>query len=48
MDTEGPLAKDHFLVTYHGEALNKGMETLIINMMQYYLSMAEVEKEESY
>ena len=48
VDTEGPLAKDHFLITYHGEPLNKGMRTLVMNMLQYYLSMQEVEKEESY
>lgn len=48
VDTEGKIAKDTFFVTYHGEALNANMETLVSNVLQYNLSMAEVEAEESY
>ncbi len=48
VDTEGRTAKDTFFVTYHGEPLNANMETLVSNVLQYNLSMAEVEAEESY
>ncbi|KAK9858032.1 hypothetical protein WJX84_012080 [Apatococcus fuscideae] len=48
VDTEGRIARDTFFVTYHGEALNANMETLVTNVLQYNLSMASVEAEESY
>ncbi|KAK9804954.1 hypothetical protein WJX73_003269 [Symbiochloris irregularis] len=48
VDTEGPLAKDQFLVSYHGDPLNSSMATLVQNALQYYLGLAEVESEESY
>ena len=48
VDTEGPVAKDEFYVTYHGEPLNPSMATLVTNALQYYLQLAEVEREESY
>ncbi|KAK9810145.1 hypothetical protein WJX72_005535 [[Myrmecia] bisecta] len=48
IDTEGKVAKDHFFVTYHGEPLPSPMKQLVTNALQYYLSLAEIEKEESY
>eukprot|EP00877_Chromochloris_zofingiensis_P005294 jgi/Chrzof1/14766/Cz09g15120.t1 len=48
IDTLGDEAKDEFFVTYHGEPLNGPMVQLVTNALQYYLSLAEVEKEESY
>ena len=48
VDTEGPLAKDQFLVSYHGDPLNSSMRMLVTNALQYYLGRAEVEAEESY
>ncbi|KAK9908048.1 hypothetical protein WJX75_002091 [Coccomyxa subellipsoidea] len=48
VDTEGAVAKDEFYVTYHGEPLNTSMATLVTNALQYYLQLAEVEREESY
>ena len=48
VDTEGPMAIDQFYVTYHGEPLASPMVQLLTNAMQYYLSLAEVEREESY
>uniref|UniRef100_A0A383VZI1 ACT domain-containing protein n=1 Tax=Tetradesmus obliquus TaxID=3088 RepID=A0A383VZI1_TETOB len=48
IDTMGDEAKDEFFVTYHGEPLNPPMVQLVTNSLQYYLSLAEVEKEESY
>jgi hypothetical protein len=48
VDTVGTQAKDEFFVTYHGEPLNSSMVQLVTNALQYYLSLAEVEKEESY
>eukprot|EP00879_Flechtneria_rotunda_P010773 GHRR01011257.1.p1 GENE.GHRR01011257.1~~GHRR01011257.1.p1 ORF type:complete len:278 (+),score=74.67 GHRR01011257.1:309-1142(+) len=48
IDTIGDEAKDDFFVTYHGEPLNGPMVQLVTNSLQYYLSLAEVEKEESY
>jgi hypothetical protein len=38
------MAEDTFYVTYKGAALSKNMEQLIINALQYYLMMAEIEK----
>lgn len=48
IETIGSLAKDEFFVTYHGEPLNPPMVQLVGNALQYYLSLNEVEKEESY
>lgn len=48
VDTEGSRAVDTFLVSYHGESLNVSMEQLVTNALQYYLSLTEIEKEESY
>lgn len=48
VDTVGTQAKDEFFVTYHGEPLNSSMVQLVTNALQYYLSLAEVEREESY
>lgn len=48
IDTEGTQAKDEFFITYHGEPLNAPMVTLVTNSLQYYLSLGEVAKEESY
>lgn len=48
IDTEGIEVKDQFFITYHGEPLNAPMVQLVTNALQYYLSLAEVEKEESY
>ena len=48
IDTVGPTAQDEFFVTYHGEPLTTPMVTLVTNALQYYLSLAEVAKEESY
>ncbi len=42
------MAKDDFFVTYHGEPLNPSMMMLVTNALQYYLQLAEVEREESY
>jgi len=46
--TVGLQAEDTFYVTYQGAALSKNMEQLTINALQYFLMIAEVEKEESY
>lgn len=46
--TSGLAAKDVFYVTYRGKALNKSMEQLTTNALQYYLLLAELEKDESY
>lgn len=48
VDTEGKDAIDTFYVTYHGEPLSSPMVQLVSNCLQYYLSMAQVEREESY
>lgn len=48
VDTIGTEARDEFFVTYHGEPLNSSMVQLVTNALQYYLSLAEVAKEESY
>lgn len=48
IDTEGAVAKDDFIVTYHGEPLNPSMVLLVNNTLQYTLQLAEVEREESY
>jgi UTP:GlnB (protein PII) uridylyltransferase len=48
VDTEGRTVVDTFYVTYHGEPLNKSMVQLVTNALQYYLSLNDVEREESY
>lgn len=48
VDTIGKLAKDEFFITYHGEPLSAPMVQLVNNALQYYLSLNEVAKEESY
>ncbi|GIL91996.1 hypothetical protein Vretifemale_19672 [Volvox reticuliferus] len=48
IDTDGKLAKDEFFITYHGEPLTAPMVTLVTNSLQYYLSIGEIAKEESY
>jgi UTP:GlnB (protein PII) uridylyltransferase len=48
INTAGLAAKDTFYVTYHGKALNKSMEQLVINALQYYLTQAQLETDESY
>jgi UTP:GlnB (protein PII) uridylyltransferase len=48
VDTEGRIASDSFFVTYHGEPLNQSMVQLVTNALQYYLSLNDVEREESY
>lgn len=48
VDTVGSEARDEFFITYHGEPLTSPMVTLVTNALQYYLSLNEVAKEESY
>jgi len=48
IDTVGDTADDTLLVTYHGEPLNPSMQMLAKNALQYYLSLAEIAKDESY
>jgi len=48
VDTVGAEAQDEFFVTYRGEPLSPPMVTLVTNALQYYLSLSEVAKEESY
>lgn len=48
VDTVGTQAQDEFFVTYHGEPLSESMKKLVENCLQYYLSLQEVEREESY
>lgn len=48
INTVGLAAQDTFYVTYHGKALTQNMEQLVTNALQYYLSMAEIETNESY
>ncbi|KAJ9518533.1 hypothetical protein QJQ45_018562 [Haematococcus lacustris] len=48
VDTVGTQAQDEFFITYHGEPLTPPMVTLVTNALQYYLSLNEVAKEESY
>lgn len=48
VDTEGPIAKDHFLVSYHGDPLNSSMRMLVTNALQYYLGRTDDLTEESY
>lgn len=48
IDTIGGEARDELFVTYHGEPLSGPMTQLVTNALQYYLSLAEVAREESY
>ena len=48
VDTLGDLAKDEFIVSYHGAPLNRPMRLLVKNSLQYYLAMADVSADESY
>ena len=48
VDTIGTKAHQEFMVTYHGGPLNNNMEQMVHSCLQYYLSLAEVENEESY
>ena len=48
VNTVGLAASDTFYVTYRGKALDKNMRELVTNALQYYLTMAELEKDESY
>jgi hypothetical protein len=48
VDTIGDTADDELFVTYHGDPLSGPMTQLVTNALQYYLSLAEVAKEESY
>lgn len=48
VDTVGTEAQQELLVTYHGGPLSEPMKETITNCLQYYLSLAEVERDESY
>ena len=48
VDTIGSLAKDEFMLAYHGGPLPKPMRTLVRNALGYYLALAEIETAESY
>lgn len=48
VDTIGNLAKDEFMLAYHGGPLPKPMRTLVRNALGYYLALAEIETAESY
>lgn len=48
VDTVGTEAQDAFFVTYRGEPLSPPMQELVRNVLQYYLSLAYIEREESY
>lgn len=48
VDTVGIEAQDEFFVTYQGAALSPSMQELVSNCLQYYLSLQEVECQESY
>mmetsp|Transcript_40456 Transcript_40456/g.67781 ORF Transcript_40456/g.67781 Transcript_40456/m.67781 type:complete len:298 (-) Transcript_40456:374-1267(-) len=48
IDTIGIMAHDIFFLTYQGQALDPNMDTLVVNSLQYFLSMTEIAKEESY
>jgi len=47
-ETIGKMAHDVFAISYHGEALNRSMDTLVENALYYYLARGDVEREESY
>lgn len=48
VNTKGLAAEDTFYLTHRGKALSKNMEVLVMNALQYYLTMAEIETTESY
>ncbi|GAX84153.1 hypothetical protein CEUSTIGMA_g11576.t1 [Chlamydomonas eustigma] len=48
VDTVGTEAQDEFFLTYRGEPLSTPMITLVSNALQYYLSLGEISREESY
>jgi len=48
IDTIGIMVHDIFFLTYQGQALDPNMNTLVVNSLQYFLSMTEIAKEESY
>lgn len=48
VDTIGSQAHDEFFVTYKGEPLELPMQTLVVNSLNYYLSLNEVATVESY
>jgi len=48
LDTIGTKAKQELLVTYHGEPLNPSMEVMVRSCLQYYISLGDVERDESY
>lgn len=48
IDTEGFVAKDHFYVSYHDQALDEDMTETVKNALSYFLSRHEIEVEESY
>jgi len=48
VDTIGTKSHQELLVTYHGQPLNSSMEEMVRCCLQYYLSLAEVEADESY
>jgi hypothetical protein len=48
INTSGVEIDDTFYVTYQGQALGKDMSTLVNNALAYYISLYEVEREESY
>lgn len=48
VDTVGAMARDTFYVTHRGRALSSNMVELVTNALTYYLTMAEVEANESY
>lgn len=48
LDTIGTKAKQELLVTYHGEPLSPSMEEMVRSCLQYYISLGDVERDESY
>eukprot|EP00271_Cylindrocystis_brebissonii_P011595 TRINITY_DN29461_c0_g1_i1.p1 TRINITY_DN29461_c0_g1~~TRINITY_DN29461_c0_g1_i1.p1 ORF type:complete len:302 (+),score=50.01 TRINITY_DN29461_c0_g1_i1:78-983(+) len=48
IDTEGPVAKDQFYVSYHDAPLNSSMQEVLTNTLRYYLTRYDIEAEESY
>lgn len=48
VDTVGMKAMDTFFVTHRGAALSGPMVELVTNALTYYLTMAEIEANESY
>uniref|UniRef100_A0A7S0NB33 ACT domain-containing protein n=1 Tax=Pyramimonas obovata TaxID=1411642 RepID=A0A7S0NB33_9CHLO len=48
IDTIGIMAHDILFLTYKGSCLNPSMELLVVNALQYELSLAEISLEHSY